>query len=44
MAFAIVALIIISTACAAVGALADSKWMDKQLMRMKWWRDLIERI
>lgn len=40
MTFAIVSLLIISTACVAAGALADSKWIDKQLMRMKWWREL----
>lgn len=42
MTFAIVALLIISTACAAAGALADSKWIDKLLMRFKWWKELIE--
>ena len=40
MAFAIVSLLIIFASCAVIGALADSKQIDKLLMKMKWWREL----
>ena len=40
MAFAIISLLIVFASCAVIGALADSKWIGKQLLKMKWWREL----